>query len=58
MTEAPPVADGALHLTSTLLDPGSVALMVGLPGMVTGEPVTDALAIESPAGLVAATVML
>jgi hypothetical protein len=32
--------------------------MVGLPGIVTGEPVTDALAIESPAGLVAATVTL
>jgi hypothetical protein len=32
--------------------------MVGLPGMVTGEPVTVELETESPAGLLATTVML
>jgi hypothetical protein len=35
-----------------------VELIVGLPGIVTGDPVTVALEAESPAGLVATTVML
>ena len=52
------MAEGARHLTNTLFDPGSVALMVGFPGIVTGDPVTVELETESPAGLVATTVML
>jgi hypothetical protein len=41
-----------------LLAPGSTALIVGFPGIVTGEELTEAEGKEFPAGLVATAVIV